>query len=128
MPTFVIWAISGRESTVVGTVMLAWIMTYAQSETIMQYASVDRSMLTAASCAFWRCRTGCVGYTCAKKKSMQLSTRAGETKPWVREKVEESVRPSKPKSAGKPAASCAFRWFSRSSDRTFARLPLGPFF
>lgn len=94
----------------------------------MQYASVDRSMFTAASCAFCLCNTGSERYTWLKKKSRQASTSGIGTRPGVRVFVVGSVRPSKPRSGGKPAASCALRWFSRSSESTLARDPLGPFF
>lgn len=61
MPTFDMWAISGRGKTLTGGLWLAWIMTYAHSATTMQYASVERSIPTAASCALWRCKTGSEG-------------------------------------------------------------------
>jgi hypothetical protein len=125
---FDICATSGRENMFEGTFMFACIMTYAHKATIRQYASVERSMLTAASCAFCLCNTGVEGYTLAKKKSRHVSTSPFGRRPCARANVVESVRPSKPTSGGNPAASWALRWFSRSSESTFALLPLGPFF
>ena len=63
-----------------------------------------------------------------KKYSMQLSISAKGSTPGVRATLAESGCLSKDDSGAKPVDSWDWRWFSRSSERTFARLPLGPFF
>lgn len=105
----------------------------AHNDVSKQYVSVSRSANLACASSFPRCRIGIVGYIFTKKKSMHCATISFVNNPGVGASVGAHCGGL---AYAFPASrrACAleeradWRFCSRSSEMTFAREPLGPFF
>lgn len=106
----------------------------AHSEVSRQYVSVSRSANLACASSFPRCRIGIVGYMLTKKKSMHCATISFVNSPGVGASVGAHSGGGLAKAFPASRRACAlderadWRFCSRSSEMTFAREPLGPFF